>query len=334
MIGATPSARAQRRVAAGVLALAAAFASACAAAATLPRVGLLSFFAAPDTTNPDSTETSFRQGLRDAGYVEGENIVIERRYAEGRPDRLAAMADELVRLKVDVILAPGQAPREAARKATNTIPIVTLSGGDPVREGWAKSLARPGGNLTGLTFTFPELGPKRLELLKEAVPALTRVAVLINPIDIVDVNDVLRETEAAARRLGVALSVLEVHRAEEFEQAIARARRERAQGVLAIAMWAHRDRLARLAAQAGLATAGETAQEAQAGFLLAYGADLDDLVRRAVRQMARILKGERAGEMPIERPSKFGLSVNLRTAKALGIAVPDAFLLRADEVIR
>jgi len=316
-----------------LLALAASLA-AVASAAPLPRAGLLSFFATPDAASVDPTETSFRQGLREAGYVEGKNIVIERRYADGRPDRLAAMASELVRLKVDVILAAGQPAREAARKATTTIPIVTLSGSDPVREGWARSLARPGGNVTGLTFTFPELGPKRLELLKEAMPQLKRVAVLIDPIDVVDAADVVRETEAAGHRLGLQVEVLEVHGAKDFEAAFERARRSRAQALFTIAMWPHRARLAALAARDKLATAGESAQEAQAGLLIAYGADLDDLVRRSALQMAKILKGTRAGELPIERPTKFRLSINLKTANALGIAIPEALLLRADEVIR
>jgi putative tryptophan/tyrosine transport system substrate-binding protein len=338
MTSATPSARTCARplrlAAAAMVALGAALPSTVIGAPGLPRAGLLSFFAAPDAAIADATETSFRQGLREAGYVEGENIVIERRYADGRPDRLAAMAAELVRLKVDVILAAGQPSREAARKATTTIPIVTLSGSDPVREGWAKSLAQPGGNVTGLTFTFPELGPKRLELLKEAMPGLQRVAVLIDPIDVVDAADVLRETEAAARRLGLQMEVLEVHGAKDFEAAFERARRGRAQALFTIAMWPHRDRLAALAAKDRLATAGESAQEAQAGLLIAYGADLDDLVRRSVLQMAKILKGARAGDLPIERPTKFRLSINLKTANALGIAIPQALLARADEVIQ
>jgi putative ABC transport system substrate-binding protein len=322
------------RIAATAFVLGAALVTVTAVAAAVPRVGLLSFFSQPSPASADPTELSFRRGLREAGYVEGENIVIERRYADGRPERLAAMADELVRLKVDVILAAGQPPREAVRRATTTIPIVTLSGSDPVREGWAKSLSRPGGNVTGITFTFPELGPKRLELLKEAMPPLKRVAVLIDPIDVVDAPDVLRETEAAAGRLGLQLEVLEVHGAKDFEAAFARARRGRAQALFTIAMWPHRVRLATLAAQDRLATAGESAEETQAGMLIAYGADLDDLVRRSVLQMAKILKGARVGELPIERPTKFRLSVNLKTAKALGLVIPDAFVQRADEVIQ
>jgi len=298
-----------------------------------PRIGLLSFFAAPTAAHPDPNEAGFRQGLREAGFAEGQNVVIERRFADGQADRLEAMAADLVRLKVDVILAAGQPSREAARKATATIPIVTLSGSDPVREGWAQSLARPGGNVTGITFSFPELGPKRLELLKEAMPALRRIAVLIDPIEVVDAGDVVRETEAGARRLGLQMQVIEVHGRKDLDAAFARARRDSAQAVIPIAMWPHREQVAALAARDRLAAIGEGSQEVQAGLLIGYGADLDDLIRRSALQMARILKGARAGDLPIERPTKFRLSVNLKTAKALGIAIPQSLLARADEVI-
>jgi len=303
------------------------------AQAGMARIGFLSFFPVPTAATPDPNEAGFLQGLREGGYVEGQNIVIERRYADGNAALLATLAAELVRLRVDAILAGGQAAREAARKATATIPIVTLSGSDPIREGWAKSLARPGGNVTGLTFTFPELAPKRLELLKQALPTLTHIAVLIDPAEIVDAPDVLRETEAGARRLGLKMQVLQIHGRKDLEGAFARARRGNAQALVAMAMWPHRSEVAELAMRSHVAVMGEESHEAQAGFLIAYGADLDDLVRRSALQMARILKGARAGDLPIERPTKFRLSVNLKTAKALGIAIPQALLARADEVI-
>jgi len=303
------------------------------AAKSIPRVGILSNFAAPSAAAPDPAESGLRQGLHELGYVEGQNILIERRYADGRPERLAAMAEELVRMKVDVILAGGQPPREAAREATRTIPIVTLSGSDPVREGWAQSLARPGGNVTGLTFTFPEIGAKRLELLKEASPRLRRVALLVDPSELVDAKDVIGEIGAAADRLGLQIQLLEVHGAGDLGAAFELARRGRAQALLAFAMWPHRQEVARLAANDGLLTIGESSQEVQAGFLLGYGADLDDLIRRSVMQMGKILKGTPPGELPIERPTKFTLSVNLKTAQALGITMPPALLLHADEVI-
>ena len=304
------------------------------AAPAMARIGFLSFFPAPTAAQPDANEAAFLQGLREGGYVDGQNVAIERRYADGNAERLAAFAEELVRLKVDVILAGGQPSREAARKATATIPIVTLSGSDPVREGWAKTLARPGGNVTGLTFTFPELAPKRLELLKQAVPGLTRIAVIVDPIEVVDAADVLRETEAGARRLGLKMQVLQIHGRQDLDEAFARARRGNAQAVVAMAMWPHRSEVAELAQRSRMALMGEGSHEAQAGFLIAYGADLDDLVRRSALLMAKILKGARVGDLPIERPTKFRLSINLKTAKALGIAIPQSLLLRADEVIQ
>ena len=307
--------------------------AAAQAQAAVPRVGVLSFFATPSAAAPDPNEAGFRDGLLESGYVVGKNVVLERRYADGRADRLQAMAEELVRLKVDVIFAGGQPAREAARRATKTIPIVTLSGSDPVREGWAQSLSRPGGNVTGLTFTFPELAAKRVELLKDALPALTRIAVVIDPIEVVDAADVLRETAAGAQRLGLQVQVVEIHGRKDLEAAFARARRGNAEAVLAMAMWPHRDEVAALGSRNRLALMGEGSHETQAGFLIAYGADLDDLVRRSAIQMARILKGAQVGELPIERPTKFRLSVNLKTAKALGITLPQPLLQRADEVI-
>lgn len=334
-----PAARLVRAAGAAVaVALASSLATAPSSAAAearagSPRIGVLLFVAAPTDPASDPTEAAVRRGLREAGYVEGENLVVERRYAAGRPERLQAMADELVRLKVDVLVTGGQPPREAARRATQSIPIVTLSGSDPVREGWARTLAQPGGNVTGLTFSFPALSAKRLELLKEAAPSATRVAVLIDPVELVDAKEVEGEVEAAARRLGLQIQLLEVAGAKDLDAAFAAARRQQAQALLSIAMWPHRDRIAALASANQLPAMGE-AQDAEAGYLLAYGVDLDDLIRRSMLLVGKILKGARAGELPIERPTQFRLSVNLKTAKALGVTLPQSLLLRADEVIR
>jgi putative ABC transport system substrate-binding protein len=277
-----------------------------------------------------------QQGLRELGYVEGRSVVFERRYADGRPDRLPALAAELVRLKVDLILAGGPATREAASQATRIIPIVAVSGSDPVREGWAESLARPGGNVTGLTVTFPELDSKRLQLLKDAFPALERVGVLFAPDEVGNGNAYFDAMQTATQPLGVQLVSLQIHDANDLDAAFELARQRHLQALYVVATNAPvtlRVRIAELARIAGLLSIGEFPLQAQAGLLMTYGADLDDLARRSITYMDKILKGARAGDLPIERPTKFLLHINLRTAKALGVTIPQAFLLRADEVI-
>ncbi|MDM0050595.1 ABC transporter substrate-binding protein [Variovorax sp. J22R115] len=301
--------------------------------AHMPRIGILSYVAAPSGTSQDPRFAGFRKGLRELGYMEKKNILIELRYAEGQPDRLAAQAAELVQLNVDVLVAFGPAAREAARKATSTIPIVTVSGSDPIREGWARSFAHPGGNVTGLTVVFPELVPKCLEFLKEAFPAVVRVAVLIDPTEVVDAKEVVQEMDDGARRLGLQLQVLEVRGPNDFDAAFTLARQRNAQALFPLAAVAHRSRLATLALRDHLLSISEFPLMTQAGFLMSYGADLDDLGRRAVTKMDKILKGEHPGDVPIERPTKFQLSINLKTAKALGIEIPRSLLLRANEVI-
>ena len=296
----------------------------------MPRIGMLSFGPAPAGADPDPS-AGFRQGLRELGYSDGRNLVVDYRYADGRPDTLAVLAAEFVRLKVDVIVAGGPAPLASARKATNTIPIVSIGGADPVGEGWAQSLARPGGNVTGLTVTFPELGPKRLELLKQAMPSLARVAVLLAPAE-------LRTSgpDLDARALGLQLQLLEVSGPDDFEAAFKRATQERAQALYAIAtnmIMSHRSRLAALSIGARLPSITEFALLAEAGFLISYGADLDALGRRAATYVDKILKGERPGDLPIERPSVFELVINLRTAKAIGTTLAPVLLARANRLI-
>ena len=309
--------------------------AAAQARAGLPRVGLLSFGAAPANTRPDPAR-GLARGLQELGYVEGRNLGFERRFADGDPQRLTAQAQELVALKVDVILAGGPAPLEAARKATQTIPIVTVSGSDPVREGWAQSLARPGGNVTGLTVTFPEIGPKSLELLKEAVPGLARMAVLRNPDEVPAPREWAARMDDAVHRLGLQVVVLEVRVPDDFEAAFRRARQQGAQALFAEAtntVVSHAGRIAALALRDRLPSMSGFPRMVNAGFMMSYGADLDDLLRRSITWVDKILKGARAGELPIERPTKFQLVVSLRTARALGVTVPAALLLRADEVI-
>jgi putative tryptophan/tyrosine transport system substrate-binding protein len=240
-------------------------------------------------------------------------------------------------LDVAVIVAGGPAPLAAARRATATIPIVAVSGADPVAEGWAQSLARPGGNVTGLTVTFPELGGKRLELLREAVPRLARVALLYAPADLPNPQAQLAATDAMARQLGLQLQAVEIGGAGDLEAAFERIRAARSQALLAYAtniVATHRDRLAALAGAARLPSVSDFALLMQAGFLMSYGADLDDLIRRAASYVAKILGGMRPGELAIERPSKFALGINLKTAAAIGLAIPQSLLLRADEVVR
>ena len=300
----------------------------------MPRIGVLSFGSPPGGANPDPN-TGFRDGLRELGYVEGRNLVIEWRYADGRPERLAALAAELVQRKVALILAGGPASMHAARAATATIPIVAVGGSDPVGEGWAQSLARPGGNMTGLTVTFPELGPKKLEILKQAIPGLVHVAVMYAPAEfnMKAYQDVLA---AGARALGLELQLLEVSDPVDFEPAFARALQGRAQGLDALAtnlIVTHRRRLADLAQRQRLPSITEFSLMAQAGFLLSYGADLNALGRRAATYVDKILKGAHPGELPIERPTHFELVVNLGAARAMGITLPKAFVLRADRVI-
>jgi len=298
-----------------------------------PKVGILSFGPAPAGTDPDP-DIGVRQGLREFGYVEGRNIVIERRYADGMPDKLAAQAAELVRMNVDVILASGPAPLVAARKATNSVPIVTISGSDPVQAGWAQSLAHPGGNVTGLTVTFPGLDLKRLEILKEAFPGIRRVAVLT---EFRPDQGFKEEMDTGARQLELELQFIEVPGEDEIDRAFTIARQARAQALLAVAtnvVVNHRSRLAALAAADRMVSISQFPLMAQAGFLLTYGADLDDLGRRSIGQIDKILKGARPGDLPIERPTKFQLTVNLKAAKALGLTIPQSLLARADEVLR
>ncbi len=279
---------------------------------------------------------AFRQGLRELGYVEGRNIAIEYRGAEGRFGRLPDLAAELVRLRVDVILVGGTPAALAAKNATGTIPIVLAGVGDPVGTGLVASLARPGGNITGLSFQTPELSAKQLELLKEAIPELSRVAVLSNPGN-AGTAPMLRETELAARALGVQLRVMEVRSPDQFASAFARMRRERAGALLVLAdplFFLHRAQLAELAAKSRLPAMYGVTEHAQAGGLMAYSPNFANLFRRAATFVDRILKGAKPADLPVEQPTRFELVINLKTAKALGLTIPPSVLIRADQVIQ
>jgi len=313
--------------------LAAPFAAEAQPAADVPRIGVLFVGSRGDTSQ---TMEAFRQALRGLGYVEGRNITIEYRFAEGRLERSFDLASELARLPVDVIVAPGTALAQAARKATTTIPIVLVTAGNPVGDGLIKSFARPGGNATGLTMAVSqEMGGKLLELLKEAVPTVSRVAVLWNPLTAPNAL-ALKETELAARALGLALQPVSARRPDEIDGAFAAMSRARADGLIVLAdpvLLSVRVRIADLATRGHLPTICELREHIEAGGLMSYGPSLPDLYRRAATYVDKILKGAKPADLPVERPTKFELVINLRTAKAIGLSIPPSFLQRADHFI-
>ena len=277
----------------------------------------------------------FREGLRELGYIEGRNIVIEWRFANFNLDRLAEMAAELVRLKVDVIVTGGQPAPDAALKATRSIPIVVTVTGDFVGQGLIKNWNRPGGNLTGLSAIAPDVVGKQLELFKETVSGLARVAVLRNP-DHRGQSVVVEQAKVAAKVLGLRLVVIDVSKADDIPAAFRRIEAERVGGALVmrgVVFLRNRKRIAKLAAKAALPTMFGHRQEAEAGGLMAYGTDVDALFERAATYVHKILKGANPAEMPVERPTKFDFVVNLKTAKAIGVTFPRSILLRADKVI-
>ena len=278
---------------------------------------------------------AFRQGLRELGYVEGENIIIEYRYAEGKFDRLPALAAELVRLKVDIIVTGGPAATRPAKEATSTIPIVMAQSSDPVAEGFVVSLARPGGNITGLSTYAPEISGKRLELLKETVPKLSRVAVLGNSSDPGNAQ-VLRETELAAGTLKVTLQYLDVLDIKDIETAFRAAGKGRADAVLLLpnpVVTPQRTQVAELAVKSRLPVIYDR-QYVDAGGLMTYGVSLIDLDRRAATYVDKILKGRKPADLPVEQPTKFEFIINLKAAKQIGLTIPPNVLVRATKVIR
>ena len=300
-------------------------------AGKVPRIGFLGVFAGPNFD-------ALRQALCELGWVEGQNIVIDHRSAEGRLDRLPDLAAELVRLKVDVIVAEGTQGVTAAKKATETIPIVMIAGStDPVGLGFIASLARPGGNVTGLSYSVgPDIAGKGLGLLKEAVPKVRRVAILSNPANPVQPL-FIRELKVAARALGVQLQLLEARGPDEFDGAFAAMTKERVGALLVVAdgmFFFHRARLVDLAARGRLPAAYGVRADVEAGGLMSYGPSLRDLWQRAATYVDKILKGAKPADLPIEQPTKFELVINLKTAKALGLTIPQSVLARADEIIQ
>ena len=300
--------------------------------AKIRRIGLLTPFSPSEVA---LWHQAFRLGLRDLGWVEGKNISFEYRFGEGRSDRLPDLAADLVRLRVDIILASVSAAALAAQRATRAIPIVMAVGGDPVALGLGESLARPSGNVTGLSQMGTELVGKRLELLKEIVPKLSRVAVLWNP---QGRNSALnwKELQLPARQLGIQLHSIEIRSPNDLEKALEDAATARV-GALFItgdpAITSNIKRIVGLAVKSRLPSIFHYSEFSDAGALAAYGPDRADLYRRAATYVDKILKGAKPGDLPVEQPTKFELVINMKTAKALGLSIPQSILLRADRVI-
>jgi putative ABC transport system substrate-binding protein len=302
-------------------------------AAKVPRIGFLT----GDSLSAISERSeAFRQGLRELGYAEGKNIIIEYRYAEGKLDLLPNLAAELVRLKVDIIVTQSTLDAYAARQSTSTIPIVMTASGDAVGTGLVASLARPGGNITGLTSLSRELSGKRLELLKEAVRGLSRVAVLWDAANPDKARDV-EETQLQARTLGLELQSLEIRGPKDFDGAFQAATRKRAGALLTLAdslTITHQSRIVDLAAKSRLPAMHEQREFVEAGGLMAYGPNLLGLFRRVATYVDKILKGAKPADLPVEQPTQFELVINLKTAKKIGLTIPPELLARANKVIK
>jgi putative ABC transport system substrate-binding protein len=298
----------------------------------IPRIGFL-FYGSP---GPSPELDAFRQGLRELGYIEGQNIAIEYRFASGRVERLPELAAELVRLELDVIVTPATPASLAAKQATSTILIVFAAVADAVGAGLIASLARPGGNITGLTSISAELGGKRLELLKEVVPKASRVAVLYNPADRANVL-VLKELQESAPALGLTLQPLEVRGPGEFEGAFVAMTRQRAHalfGAAGILTFEHRKAIVDLAAKSRIPAMWGHRQFVEAGGLMSYAVNFYDQLRRAATYVDKILKGRKPVDLPVEQPTKFELVINLIAAKQIGLTIPPNVLARADKVIK
>jgi putative ABC transport system substrate-binding protein len=299
----------------------------------MPRIGFL-IGTSPSAVS-DRTE-AFRQGLRELGYVEGKNIVIEWRHAEAKLDRLPVLAAELVRLKVDAIVTAGPPGTRAAKEATVTIPIIMGFDNDPVGNGFVASLARPGGNITGLATLAPEISGKQLELLNEIVPRLSRVAVLGNS-TVPGNAQSLRETELAAGAFGVKLQYLDVRGPKDIETAFREASKGRADAVLVLAspvLTFQRTQVVDFAVKSRLPAIYPQKEYVEDGGLMTYGVSFIDLYRRAATYVDKILKGAKPADLPVEQPTKFELVINLKTAKQIGLTIPQSVLYRADKVIK
>jgi len=300
----------------------------------IPRIG---FLVAGVPSAVAARFEAFRQALRELGYIDGKNIVIESRYAEGKLDRLPALATELVRLKVDIILSAGTAVTRPASEATKLIPIVMAQDSDPIGNGFVASLSRPGGNITGLSTYYPEISGKQLELLKEIVPKLSRVAVLGTSTVPGDLQP-LKETDVAARALGLKLQYLDALAFKDIESIFREASKGHANAVLVLGGGAvlnsHRPKVVELAARSRLPAIYNVPDFVEAGGLMTYGVSFIDLYRRAATYVDKILKGAKPADLPVEQPIKFEFVINLKAAKQIGLTIPPNVLVRADRVIR
>jgi len=308
-----------------------------AARAQQPAMPVIGFLNPTSLDGMDRLLRGFRQGLKETGFVEGENVAIEYRWADNEIDRLPTLAAELVRRQVAVIVATGGTPSPlAAKAATTTIPIVFNVGDDPVRRGLVASLARPGGNLTGTNFFGAELGAKRLELLRELVPSVTHVAVLVNPADVANTETTLRDVEAAAHAMGLQIQVLNASTTRELDSAFATVVRERPDALFVgpgSFFSSRRIQLANLAARSGVPAIYPVRDNVEAGGLMSYGTSLMDAYRQVGVYAGRILKGAKPADLPVVQSSKFELVINASTARMLGLDLPPTLLARADEVI-
>ena len=300
------------------------------------KVYRIGYLTVPSRESAQGVANAFRLGLRDLGWIESQNVVVDYRFADSSLDRLPDLAAELLRLRADVIVAGANAAVLAAKNATRTVPIVMFLVVDPVGSGLVTSLARPGGNITGLTTTAgPEIYGKQLQLLRDAFPRVSRVAILVNPAGLAYAS-VLRESEIATRALGLRRQVMEIRDPGEFDNVFVALTTARSEAIFVPAdsmFYQHRAGLAHLAAKTGLPAMWGLREQAEAGGLMAYATDLDDLARRAAIFVDKILKGSKPAELPIEQPTKFQLVINLKTAKALGLKIPPSLLAQADQVI-
>jgi putative tryptophan/tyrosine transport system substrate-binding protein len=298
------------------------------------RIGFLAVRSRSTPSNPEPHYDAFTKAMRELGYVEGKNLVIEWRFADGKYERLTELAGELVRLNVEVIVTHSTPATDALKRATGTIPIVNAAFGDPVARGFAVSLARPGGNITGLSLMNVDLAPKRFELLKLMNPALSRAAVLTNSGSAGHAG-ILKSAKAAAQKLGVAVLPVDARTPEEIERGFVAIKRERADAVIVLSdafFIGQRRQIVDLAARNRLPSLFAYREDVEAGGLMSYGTNNVDLYRRAAIYVDKILKGAKPGDLPIEQPTKIHLAINLKTAKALGLVVPKELVLQADEV--